>query len=63
MAFILSLICTYFMITYAMSRRRSMWGRIFSLSMIVVMWLVPFGWIPGLIWGALCWGDARAGGH
>lgn len=63
MLFILQLICTYFMITYALSPKRSRWGRILSLLMIVVLWFVPYGWIPGLMWGGLCWSDSRAGGH
>jgi hypothetical protein len=63
MLVIIQIICTYFMITYALSPKRSPLTRVLSLGMVVITWFVPFGYIPGMIWGALCWSDARAGGH
>ncbi|MBN1867802.1 hypothetical protein JW916_10965 [Candidatus Sumerlaeota bacterium] len=63
MLLVLEIVCTYFMITYAISPKRSGWARIASSLMVVVTWFVPYGWIPGIVWGAICWSDSRAGGH
>ncbi|HBF33980.1 TPA: hypothetical protein DDW35_05405 [Candidatus Sumerlaeota bacterium] len=63
MFFIFAICCTFFMFTYALSPQRTPWTRIASLLMIPIMWFVPYCWWIGLLWGALCWGDSRAGGH
>lgn len=56
--FIVKVMCTTYMIPYACSAKRSSWGRIGSLLMVVVMWF-PHGTIPGLLWGAVCWAESR----
>ena len=61
MLFILHLICVFYMFTYALSPKRSKWGRIIAFIVIVVSFLVPYGYCLAFAWGAVCWADARAG--
>ncbi len=58
--FILKIICTFFMVGYAGKSKNPKVLRIISLVLIFVMWFVPFGVVPGLIWGGICWSDSRA---
>ena len=61
MLFIFQLICVFYMFTYALSPKRSKWGRIAALTVIVVSFLIPYGGYLAIVWGAICWSDARAG--
>ncbi len=59
--FVIQLICVFYMFVYALSPKRSMAGRLFAFTIIVVSFLIPYGGWLAIFWGAICWSDARAG--
>lgn len=50
----------FFLIKFALKRDCHPALRVLSLGLAVGQFFVPYVWIPAFIWGALCWGDARA---
>jgi hypothetical protein len=50
-----------FMLKFALKRDCHPGLRVLTLALAIGQFYVPFVWIPAFIWGALCWGDARAG--
>lgn len=58
---ILYLICAFYVLSYAVSSKRSTWGRVVSVIVLPVSFFMPYGWLVILLWGAVCWSDARMG--
>ncbi len=51
----------FFLLKFALKRDCHAGLRVLSLGLAIGQFFVPLVWIPAFIWGALCWGDARAG--
>ncbi|HNY27841.1 MAG TPA: hypothetical protein PLA90_16575 [Candidatus Sumerlaeota bacterium] len=57
----LRLFLLFFLFRFALKRDCSTGLRILTLGLAIGQFFVPYVWIPAFFWGALCWGDARAG--
>ncbi len=62
MLLILQMICLFFMIKFALKRDCHVALRAFTLAIAIGQFFMPWVWVLAFIWGAICWGDARAEG-
>jgi hypothetical protein len=60
MLWILQLICCFFIVRYALKPERAWWARLLGIGGLILGFVVPFGWLLHLLWGGVCWADARS---
>ena len=59
--FIIYLVCLAFVLCFIFSLKRTTMTRTICLAILLLTFVIPYGWIAIYAWGAISWADLRMG--